>query len=263
MATDYNPELNTVPLRFALIGGPPDFHVHSPEWATAAFSIADAVLELERRSRRDAFGFVTDLDYAYGGHGPIRNVIRRMLGRWPVKRFHYPQGIPPRREKMPAGPPERGRWYLSQQTWRRIRPPTPAVYVYSCERVIPNMFEAVCRILGKTALDAGLPPPFVVMPDGVGGRLFAKRQESERTCLCGLLPMGFDPGPVKIVSAPSLTTVILETGERIEPAIFTAAVDYLKVRHQSSITVWDVIKDPLLRESAMASKCKDVVNHEF
>jgi hypothetical protein len=66
-----------VSLRFALIGGPPDFHVHSVEWAKAAFSIADAVLEIERRSRRDAFGFITDLDYQYGEQGPIRTVVWR------------------------------------------------------------------------------------------------------------------------------------------------------------------------------------------
>jgi hypothetical protein len=246
-----------VNLRFALIGGPTDFHVHSVEWAKAAFSIADAVLEIERRSRRDAFGFITDLDYQYGEQGPIRTVVWEMTGRWPSRSHYYPQGIPPKREKMPRGSPKRGRWYLSKDTWRRIRPPTPAVYVYSCERVIPNMFEGACRILSEAAAAAGGLPPLIVMPDGGGARSFSDRAESERTRLGALLPAGCDPGPNHPVAAPGMTTVILETGEQLDPAFFAAALYYLRARHQSSLTVWDVVNDPLLRESAMAAQRKD------
>jgi hypothetical protein len=245
-------------LRFALIGGPSDFHVHSVEWAKAAFSIADAVLEIERRSRRDAFGFITDLDYQYGGQGPLRTVVWEMTGRWPSRSHYYPQGIPPKREKMPRGSPKRGRWYLSKDTWRRIRPPTPAVYIYSCERVIPNMFEGACRILSETAFAAGVRPPLVVMPDGGGARPFSNRAESERTRLGALLPAGFDPGPAHSVSVPSLTTMIVETGEQLDAAVFAAALYYLKVRYQSSLSVWDVVNDPLLRGSAIAAQPKVV-----
>ena len=71
-----------------------------------------------------------------------------------------------------------------------------------------------------------------------------------------ILPAGFDPGPVQFVSAPALTTVLLEAGEQLNPAVFRAAIYYLRARHQSSLTVWDVVNDPLLRESAMASQPK-------
>lgn len=254
MANDHTQDSVPVRLRFALIGGPPDFHVNSLEWAKAAFSIADAVLEIERRSKRNAFGFITDVDYRYGGQGPIRTVVSEMTGRWSARLYHYPHGIPPKREKMPAGSPKRGRWYLSKDAWRRIRPPVPAVYVYSCERVIPNMFEGACRILSEAASAAGVPPPLVVMPDGGGARLFSRRQDSERVRLRTLLPAGFDPGSGQFVSAPTLTTVLLETGEQLDPAVFRAALYYLRARHQSSLSVWDVVNDPLLRESAMAAQ---------
>jgi hypothetical protein len=253
MANDYRQDRIPVRLRFALIGGPPDFHVHSLEWAKAAFAIADAVLELERRSRQNAFGFITDVDYQYGGQGPIRTVVWEMTGRWPTRRYYFPQGIPPKREKVPADSPKRGRWYLSKHAWRRNRPPTPSVYVYSCERVIPNMFEGTCRILSDVASSTGIPPPLVVMPDGGGARPFSTGQDSERTRLTELLPAGFDPGVGRFVSDPSLTTVILETGEQINPAVFHAALYYLRARHQSSLTVWDVVNDPLLQESAIAA----------
>ena len=253
---DYTLGSTTVRLRFALIGGPPDFHVHSHEWSRAAFAIANTVLEIERRSKRNAFGFITDVDYQYGGQGPIRTVVWEMTGRWPTRRYYFPQGIPPKREKMPASSPKRGRWYLSKDTWRRIRPPTPSVYVYSCERVIPTMFERACRILSEAASTAGTPPPLVVMPDGGGARPFSRRQDSERARLGALLPAGFDPGPGQFVSASGLTTVILETGEQLEPAVFHAALHYLGVRYQSLLTVWDVVKDPLLREYAMAAQPK-------
>jgi hypothetical protein len=243
-----------VRLRFALIGGPPDFHVYSLEWAKAAFSIADAVLQIERRSKRNAFGFITDVDYRYGRQGPIRTVVWEMTGRWSTRLYHYPQGFPPKREKMPASSPKRGRWYLSKDAWRRIRPPVPAVYVYSCERVIPGMFERACRVLSQAASVAGVSPPLVVIPDGGGARPFSKQQDSERVRLRTLLPAGFDPGPSQFVSAPTLTTVFLETGEQLDPVVFRAALYYLRARHQSSLTAWDVVNDPLLRESAKAAQ---------
>lgn len=254
MATDHTKDRVPVRLRFALIGGPPDFHVHSNEWARAAFSVADAVLEIERRSKRDAFGFITDVDYRYAGQGPIRTVVDKIAGRWPTRLYYFPRGIPPRREKAPASSPKRGRWYMSKDTWTRIRPPTPAVYIYSCERVIPNMFEGACRILSEAAADAGVPPPLVVMPDGGGARLFSRRQDSETVRLRTLLPAGFDFGSGQSVSAPTLTTVLLETGEQLDSAVFRAALYYLKARHHSSLTVWDIVNDPLLRESAMAAQ---------
>jgi hypothetical protein len=257
MVNDHKQDRAPVQLRFALIGGPPDFHVNSLEWAKAAFSLADAVLEIERRSNRNAFGFITDVDYRYGRQGPIRSIVWEMTGRWSTRSYHYPQGIPPRHEKMPTGSPKRGRWYLSKDAWRRSRPPVPAVYIYSCERVIPNKFEQVCRILSETASAAGVSPPLVVMPDGGGARLFATGQDSERVRLRVLLPAGFDPGPCLAAPSPSLSTVILETGEQLHPAVFRAALCYLRARHQSSLTVWDILNDPLLRESAMAAQPED------
>ena len=243
MTAQYMHKLDPVCLRFALVGGPRDFHVHSLEWAKAAFSIADAVLELERRSKPDAFGFITDVDYRYGPQGPIRTVVRGMTGRWPVYLDHY-RGF---------GPPKRGRWYLTKDFWKRTRPPIPAVYVYSCERVMSNRFEYACRDLSEASSGAGVSSPLVVMPDGGGARPFSDRFESERTSLGALLLAGFDPGPPQVVSVPSLTTVVLESGERVDPAVFHAALHFLKVRHQSSLAVWDVINDPLLRESAVVA----------
>jgi hypothetical protein len=114
------------------------------------------------------------------------------------------------------------------------------------------MFEGACRILSEAASAAGGLPPLVVMPDGGGARSFSNRAESERTRLGALLPVGCDPGSGHSVSAPSVTAVILETGEQLDPAVFTAALYYLRVRYHSSLTVWDVVNDPLLRGSAMA-----------
>ncbi|MDA2929343.1 hypothetical protein MYX84_05250 [Acidobacteria bacterium AH-259-O06] len=59
---------------------------------------------------------------------------------------------------------------------------------------------------------------------------------------------GIDSLPRQVLSAPSLTTVVLENGEQIDPVVLHAALDYLKIRQQSFLTVWDVINDPLLRE---------------
>jgi hypothetical protein len=239
-------------LRFALIGGPPDFHVHSREWARAAFTLADRILKIERRFMPGVFGFVIDFDYAYGSHGPIREVIREVTGLWPVTKRQPVLSLPPRRETFPSRPPRRGRWYIGRRSWTSVRCP-PVVYIYSVERVMPGEFEGVARNLWKAALRNRVPPPLIVIPDGGGGRPFADKQDCERDRLSRLLPSEFVQVPLKPMPSVQLTSVVLETGRRVPAETFDAALSYLESQHGTALTVWDVLNDPLLCEVAVSA----------
>ncbi len=240
-----------MPLRFALVGGPKDYHVWSPEWAEAAVKVGHAFIELEARSRPDAFGFITDVDYLYGTRGPIRSVVRQLTGSWPTT----PRGSGSRlawSKTRPSLRPEQGYWYISKENWRSNLHPPPVVYIYSVERVIQNKFGQACEQLLSAIEIGGYLPPLVITPDGGGARAFANRGfGAERDRIAEFLPQGFDIGPLFHPSSPSLTGVILENGKMIRPKLFLAATRYLQVRHRSRLSVFDVIADTLLSRLAL------------
>jgi hypothetical protein len=230
-----------VHLRFALIGGPPDFHVHSMEWARVAFSLADRVLAIERRTRKDAFGLITDVDYAYGAGGPIRTVVREMVGSAPPKPTQY---------RKKSTPPKRGRWYIRKTVPSGPKEYPMSVYIYSCERVMPQHFEEACKALSWAALCKQLPPPLVILPDGVGGRAFGRAHPGAEQAT---IQRDGKPSLDMILPEPDLTEVISETGKSIGPELFMSAVEFLEARHHAHLTVWDVIGDEVLMESAAES----------
>jgi hypothetical protein len=263
-------------LRFALIGGPPGFHVHSSEWARAAFTLADRVLKVERRFMPQVFGFVLDVDYVYGPHGPIRDVMREVAGVPPTTERQDSLASPSRKETLPTRPPRRGRWYIGRRRWTGTRPP-PAVYIYSVERVVPGTFEEAGRGLWNAALRNRVPPPLIVMPDGAGGRTDSRPlqtrdprtgesrpavRDCERDRMSQFLPSEFVQVPLKAAPSVQLTSVVLETGRRVPAKTFDAALTYLESQHGTSLTVWDVLNDPLLSEVAVSAAGERPIVHE-
>ena len=267
-------------LRFALIGGPPAFHVHSREWATAAFNLADRILKIERRFMPQVFGFVIDFDH--GSHGqraperpgrpgdqeahrhqssPIREVIREVTGVWPKTERRDSFASPSRKETFPSRPPRRGRWYIGRRPWTSVRRP-PVVYIFNAERVLPGAFEEVARDLWNAALRNRVPPPLIVIPDGGGGRPFAAKRDCERDCMSQFLPSEFVQVPLKAMPSVQLTSVVLETGRRVPAQTFDAALRYLERQHGTALTVWDVLNDPLLCEVAVSAAGERSRGHE-
>lgn len=227
--------------------------VESSFWIGRAVQLVQSILETVRRARAGEYQAHV---VAYASD--VRDAVKSASGS-PPKTLHE--------EEWSLGPNGKSRWSRERAPWRYVfnanrgfsqfdvsTSPAAAIWAWA-DRSAPCL-----QAFLDTAAVSGDLATTVVLPDIPDFRRFARAyvrrralDNVERAFLEAALASG-DPVPnmrgVVIAAEFSPQLVIHPDGSEVDGSRLTSALAYLGARHTVRLSVWDVLNDPLLSESA-------------
>jgi hypothetical protein len=233
--------------------------VDGAPWMQAATETGQAIIaSLERagdasRPRGHMIGYMTS---------PFRAIVQELTGSLPGKVAEDAWSLAPGGKPRWSYQREAGRYIFNANAGFTLMTveAAPAVCIWAW----PDRSDGCLQAFLDTVAAGGPGPVFAILPDVPAYRDFARRYvrreqmvKSGRALIEDLL-YRYPPGMINkrgyVLSAefaPRL--VIYPDGGEDDGAMLAGAIAYLDAHHTLRLSVWDVLRDDLLREAALAA----------